>query len=138
MAKRELVATTSPERQLITLEMRMDGKPLGHMFLSASDAEDYIHYFSRHRAELADEVSNDLDPGARLDGIVNPAWRITSEALLSDGTTTTPTEDYGLTLILRHPGMGWLSFLLPHKEAAALGKCLVDHAKPPTSDNAAT
>ena len=50
----------------------------------------------------------------RLEAVVDPRWR---------------TEPYytlkGVMLALRHPGHGWVSFLLPPAEALALGKSLM-------------
>lgn len=125
MAKMELAARTEPDRENVYLEMRMDGVPLGHMFLTASDAENHIHGIAKHRAELVDEVSRELDPGSRIEAVVDPIWRTPKSSL----------DQQGVVLVLRHPGLGWLSFLFPHNEAAALGRWLVDHSKPPVPDN---
>lgn len=36
----------------------------------------------------------------------------------------------GLVLRLRHPGFGWLPFLISHEEANGLGTWLVNNARP--------
>jgi hypothetical protein len=125
MAKIELAARTDSDRQHVLLELRMNGKPLGHIALSGSDTEHHIHAIARHRAKLADRVSRELDPGSRLEAIFDPIWE----------TPTHKAAAQGLLLAVRHPGLGWLSFLFPHREAAALGQWLVDNAKPSSAKN---
>jgi hypothetical protein len=124
MAKIELAARTDSDRQHVLLELRLEGKPFGQISLSGSDAEQHIHMIAKHRAKLSDRVSRDLDPGSRLDAIYDPIWR----------TPTHRAATHGLLLALRHPGLGWLSFLLPHHEAAALGQWLIDHARPAVAE----
>lgn len=53
--------------------------------------------------------------------VVNPGWR-----------TELPIHPAlnGITLRLRHPGFGWLTFLLPWREARALGEWLVKNSPP--------
>ena len=125
MNKMELRNATDEKREQVTIELWMNDKALGHIHLDAGSLEKYIHDLSKHRSTLIDEVSRTLDPGARLETLIDPAWRTSTEHSL---------EKTGIALILRHPGLGWLSFLLPHKEAADLGRWLTDHAGPPSSD----
>lgn len=100
------------DRQSISLEMSADDGPLGHVFLAGSDIEDFIQQLSRHRAELVDEVPRSLDVGSRVEAQIDPVWRLTHSA---DGPL----------LHLRHPGIGWLTFLFPEKEAEAIGRHLL-------------
>lgn len=65
------------------------------------------------RALMSDPVPRTLDPGARLTVLSDPAWQVKPPA---PGTG----RDVAV-LALRHPGLGWLGFLLPQLEAAALG-----------------
>jgi hypothetical protein len=101
------------DQEHVTVEMWMDGTPLGHMFFDGATAEKHIHDMARHRAALSDPVAPDLDPGARLEAQIDPAWRI-------------PPYRYpqGRLLCLRHPGLGWLSFVLPDKESQAIAEWL--------------
>jgi hypothetical protein len=110
----ELRNNTSPDRQAVSIELRMDGAKLGHIVLEAAELDDYIHKLADHRAELIDAVSSQLDPGSRLDVIVGPAWGVPH-----------PPHELGKVLALRHPGFGWLSFLLPAEDARALAKALL-------------
>ena len=56
MARMELAAKTTDDREHVLLELRMDGTALGHILLTASDAEDHIHTIAKYRAELTEEV----------------------------------------------------------------------------------
>ena len=121
MNRMELRAKPDDARELVTIEFWMNGTPLGHIHLDAGSLEQHIHDLGKHRAALNDQVPRELDPGSRLEAIYDPVWR--TAAVDSDG-------QHGIVLALRHPGLGWLSFLLPFNEAANLGDWLVGHAKP--------
>ena len=60
--------------------------------------------------------------------ILDPAWR--TEPQLHPSLA-------GIFLRLRHPGFGWLTFLLPHHEAQSLGKWLTKNAQQAEPDDAA-
>jgi len=60
------------------------------------------------------------EPGTRELVIVNPAWRT--------HFGIHPDLD-GIVMRLRHLGLGWLTFLLPHHEAKSLGDWLRNNAK---------
>ena len=122
MARMEFKAHTAADRQSVTVELWMDGRPLGHMIMDAGTLEEHIHKLAAHRASLTDEVPEELDPGSRLEAVEHTVWRLAQSA-----------DD--LALILRHPGLGWLSFRLPHNEAAALGRELVARSAPQSDDD---
>ena len=67
--------------------------------LSAAQLDDLITAAAKRRAELA--PAHDLQPPPQCEAIVTPAWH------------TTPMPD-GVLFMLRHPGLGWLGFALPH------------------------
>ena len=91
----------------------MDDKPLGHIELDAATLEDHIHKLAAHRSRLAEEVPRDLDPGSWLEALIDPIWRFPGQR-----------SEHGRILALRHPGLGWLSFILPDKEARAMAEWL--------------
>jgi hypothetical protein len=76
---------------------------------------------------LPDHVPNDhttaVTSGAltRELMVVDPGWR--TEPPIH------PTLN-GVTLRLRHPGFGWLTFLLPWHEAKKLGEWLIKYSEP--------
>jgi hypothetical protein len=105
----EMVAGVDQDRHHVTLEMRQNGKPLGHVFLDSSTAETLIHNLAGCRSQLTEQVVDNLDIGSRLDAIIDPVWK------------TQPNRyPEGRLLALRHPGFGWLSFLFPDKEAVSV------------------
>lgn len=126
MNKMELRAAADKARECVSVELWMNDAPLGHIQLDAGSLESFIHDLGKHRAALADEVSAEIDPGSRLESIVDPAWRTFDQH---------SQQELGVALSLRHPGLGWLSFLLPHKSAALLGQWLVDHSKRSAPDS---
>ncbi len=99
-------------REHVTIELWLNDTPLGHIHLEASDAEQFIHELAKHRASLREKVTPMLDPGARLDAIIDPAWHVSAQ------------KDGGHVLALRHPGFGWLSFVLSDEDAKEVAKAL--------------
>lgn len=121
----ELKVTLHPDRQNATLEMHMNGSPLGHIIMDATNLSETIETLGHIRAAMADEVPREIDPGTRLLAIPDPIWQ-----------TLRPTEPHAppdsVILALRDPGRGWLSFLLPGNEARTLATWL--DANSPRSD----
>jgi hypothetical protein len=113
MARMELRSRVDATRQNAVIEMWMDGKPLGHVIFDAATLEGHISVLADQRANMVDEVPKELEPGARLEAIVDPAWRVPANH---------PAE--GIVLALRHPDLGWLSFVFPHKEARSIADWL--------------
>ena len=96
------------------LQMEMDGEPKVHQIQDESGLSAIIDQLVALRASMAEEISRDLDPGARLVAITDPIWR----------SQDAKTAGYAKLLALRHPGLGWLTFLFPNDEARALGQFL--------------
>lgn len=97
----------------VTLQINDDRGLGGHVFLDGAETEQVLHGIAKCRAALRDPVPPDLDPGARLEALVDPRWRI-------DGVRLPE----GRVLMLRHPGFGWLSFVIPDHEAKAMAEWL--------------
>ena len=91
------------------MELHMDGAPLGHIILDASELEGLIWQLAGHRENMAEAVTPSLDASSRLVALVNPVWQTAKRH---------PPE--GKALALRHPGFGWLSFVFPRAEAEAI------------------
>ena len=111
----------SEDRRTVTVLMEESGVALGHVIWEAPELEQFIGQLAEARARLADEVAAELDPGSRLVAIIDPAWRVPA-----------PHES-GKVLCLRHPGLGWLGFLLPWLEAKKLALFLSSD-DPPTQE----
>lgn len=113
MGRMALKVWTSQDNEHVGMQLEEDDKPLGHIFFDGATTEKHIHDVARHRAQLKEGVTPDLDPGSRFEAIIDPAWKI-------DGARVPE----GRILLLRHPGLGWLSFVLPDKEAASIAEWL--------------
>lgn len=87
---------------------------VGHIILDATELEQLIHGLGTTRANMAEPVIENLDPGARLFSTINPAWQ-----------TRPPHERDGVVLAIRNPGLGWLGYLLPPCEARSMGRSLI-------------
>jgi hypothetical protein len=113
MVRMELRVATDGMREHVVLELLRGGKPLGQIQLDGDTAEKHVHDVARHRANLIDPVTRTLKPGARLEALIDPAW----------GTPKYQLPE-GRILSFRHPGLGWLTFVLPDEEATAIAEWL--------------
>ena len=95
------------------------GRALAHVALETPELDSLVRSLADLRAAMGDPVPATLDPGARLTVLVDPAWQTRLPA-----AGTGPEGGAAAVLALRHPGLGWLGFLLPRAEAAALGHSL--------------
>jgi hypothetical protein len=96
--------------------------------LKPQEAEDLLAKLAHARASLKEEVDYDLDPRAKLNfTVVDPVWRTTTDRL---------ARAPGVALALRHSGYGWLCFVLPHAEARALGRWLLENAEEEDAEDA--
>jgi hypothetical protein len=105
----------SQDRQQTVLEIHDDGKPLAHIVVDAAMLEGIIRGLGACRSAMAEAVPGELDPGARLEVTPLPAWTIPNRHSGPNGT---------LLLGLRHPGLGWLGFLLEEERARQIGSAL--------------
>lgn len=121
MPRMQLVPALSADRSSVTIELTMDGTALGHIIFDAPGLDQLIMSLSLHRAHLADEVSPELDPGSLLHLPVEaPAWKVPDTHSGPSGTAC---------LALRHPGLGWLGFLLEHDQAFEISDALKVYVK---------
>lgn len=73
--------------------------------LSADELDSLIVAAAKRRAELTPGHSD--QPPAQAEAIFSPAWH------------TAPVPQ-GVLFMLRHPGLGWLGFVLPHEHRVHL------------------
>lgn len=116
MAKMSLVTKITDDGQSACIEMHMDGTPLGHIFLEAAEIEGLIENLAETRARLPDEVPRERDPGTRALAIADPVWR-----------TIYRSDMKSVLLGLRHPGLGWTSWLMPDREARNLARWILEN-----------
>lgn len=97
---------------------------LSHLTFDAWQLDELIVALGKLRASMADEISDTLEINSRLEATVAPAWRIPDNLAQS-----------GRTLALRHPGFGWLGFVIPLDQGEEMARWLSDHSlgdkKPP-------
>jgi hypothetical protein len=98
------------------LQIEADGTPLN---LSAEEVERLIRELAKFRKTMVPEVPRKPADGTYEDSEVDPILGVQ------------PVVDHK-ALMVRHPGIGWLLFLLPENEAQKLGQHLVQPA-PSTS-----
>jgi hypothetical protein len=125
MAEMTLRLRTEDDKQSVYLELQADGMAIGHIYLTAPILDRLIRDLARHRSELTDQVPLQMAPGTQVEIIINPAWQTRQlETRDQQGNKI----DEPTALALRHPGLGWLSFLLPPSESKAVGEWLLLHS----------
>lgn len=73
--------------------------------LSAAELDELIARAAERRAAL--EPAPPAQPPEKAEAVLNPAWH------------TSPLPN-GVLFMLRHPGLGWLGFVLPHEHRVHL------------------
>lgn len=81
--------------------------------LTAQELDDLISEAAKRRAILKPAVGK--EPPTTSEYIVDPGWR----AFLKNDHTC---------FLLRHPGLGWLGFIFPPHERAAIATLFLHHA----------
>lgn len=101
----------------VTIVLSEKDEPLGHIILDALSLEGLITSLANARASLDPAVTMEVSQGTQLVAVVDPAWR----------TRARPHPAIpGPLLSLRHPGLGWVAFVLPEHEAQSLGQWLAE------------
>jgi hypothetical protein len=101
------------KKENVVIQIEEDKRALAHILLDSATTENHIHDLAKHRAALLEQVPTELDPGSRLEALIDPIWHIPNYR-----------REQGRILALRHPGLGWLSFVLTDKEAASIAEWL--------------
>jgi hypothetical protein len=112
-----LAVFPTDDEETLVIQLERDDEVLGEVVLDGAAAEDHIEHVSRVRSQLGDEVPEKLDPGSRLELLVGP------------NVAVQQTEN-GVALAIRHPGLGWLGFLLSADQARGLAEALLDSVAP--------
>src|SRR3546814_6830784 len=107
-------------RNGMILTITLDGAGPVSAVLSGPKIGQVIEKIAIVRTALADRSLSDLGPATVLEfAAVDPAWRASADIAL-----TGPGAD-SVALGFRHSRYGWLCFILPDKQANALGQWLV-------------
>lgn len=120
------IVTLSDDKRTACLTLKVDGQPANEVTLGASELDQVIAALGEARALMSEPIAREpiQSSTTRELMVIDPAWR-TERAVHASLN--------GLTLRLRHPGLGWLTFLIPYHEAKNLGQWLLDHSAPPNS-----
>lgn len=125
-------ASLTNDGKSVAVKFKRAGDTRYEVICDAAELDDLIAALAVARARMTDQVSLDpVPPGKREAVTIDPMWRTDH--------SVHPSLD-GLFLRLRHNGFGWVSFLLPHHEALALGEWLSINARKEqdtTTDSAA-
>jgi hypothetical protein len=125
-----VTVTLNEDKSAATIDMLTDMKPATQIELQASELDAVLAVLGEARAIMRDKVPVETPDvrGARELMVLDPAWR--TDPQLHPSLS-------GIILRLRHPGFGWLTFLVPHHEARSLGNWLVQNSQAqPASDQA--
>lgn len=110
--------TTGDNPPRLAIAMLEDGRHIGHVTMSADEAEKLIFQIATIRATMNPAVPQELDSGKLPAGLHNPRIGIADLPVLP-----------GKALAIRHDGIGWLSFFFGDEEAAKLASGLLDRSK---------
>jgi hypothetical protein len=98
------------------ITVRFPTNPPVEFKMPASVVDGFIIKLEKLRSYMKPEVPGDYTEP--FNAIVEPKWAVAREAL----------EEHS-ALHLRHPGLGWLHFMLPPSEAKRLGEQLIVHSE---------
>ena len=124
--KTEYRITLAEDARTATLALALDGEVVGSgVFEDAASLDGFIALLGAVRAAMNDRVPEKLDPSPRLQTTENPNWWVYDP------------KPEGHMMALRHPGFGWLGFVLPEPSAVSLaGWLLRPCAEPLKTDDA--
>jgi hypothetical protein len=122
IATDRVAVTLDGLKSTATIDLLTNAKPATRIELQASELDAVLAALGEARAIMRDGVpiKTPEQRSARELVILDPAWR--AEPQLHPSLA-------GIFLRLRHPGFGWLTFLLPHHEAQSLGSWLTKNAQ---------
>lgn len=109
-------------RDKMVLSVVIDGGDPISAVLAAPKVDELIEKIGFARAAMNDRSISEQSPMTVLEfTVVNPEWRASADIALGGNQADS------VAIALRHSGYGWLSFVLPDKEANALGRWLVEN-----------
>ena len=119
--------TISDDSSTATVDLRADGRPVTEVVLDARNLDLATALLGEARAMLRSAVppAPQQDAHTRELMVLDPTWRTQRPEH--------PTLN-GIELRLRHPGFGWLTFLIPWHEAKSLGEWLIKNSIPPPTN----
>jgi hypothetical protein len=80
-----------------------------HVALTADQIDSVLSSLARFRGRMTPPIAPELPAGRRFGAVFDPRYRI-----------ATDTKTAAATLVVRHPGFGWIGYLFPSRAAAGL------------------
>jgi hypothetical protein len=108
-------ARISADRKSAILRLLSERGSVG-IRLELPELEDFIQNVAKVRALLEEAVPVSVDPGSRVHVVLSPLWTVSANS----GIERSP----GILVSLRHPGFGWLSFVLARPDARRFGEAI--------------
>jgi hypothetical protein len=104
-------------RTMASIELVGDEQQALSAGLSANEVEAIIRALATVREQMTPEIPK--VPEGQISTPMDPLWQIPADQ-------NTPEK----TLLLRHPGLGWLGFYLPRWSSSAIAKALLTGSEP--------
>ena len=98
----------------LAIELAGGKSPVRTVKLTAADIDQLIARLVQFRAMMTPEIERTPPDPVTTRPLIDPMWAL-----------RIPAADRDKLLMLRHPGLGWLMFLLPPREAAKLAHALL-------------
>ena len=121
MPQNNLGFQLSEDRGTLTISVLEDQRRLGYVTASAPEVEHLIRMLAEYRRHMFPEVQRTLPKGQAPQGEGDPIWAVPSHPKAPDKV-----------LMIRHFGIGWLSFFLPGASAQKLADALLGQTQPET------
>src|ERR1700758_2138562 len=103
----------SSDQKTLKISTYEDQRRLGYVIATAGEVEMIIQTLAERRQHMIPEVPRTLQDGPVPTGELDPIWAIRTHPKAPDKL-----------LMIRHFGIGWLSFLLPSASAQKLANAL--------------
>ena len=92
---------------------------MARLELTAEQLDVIIAELGQLRGSMQPSITRDLENGSVFKALRDPRWRIERDEVTTD-----------FTVLLRHPGFGWIAFVFPAQTAEKIARFLLRY--PPT------
>lgn len=101
---RKIDFALSADKTTLTISVAT-GAATTDVALTTEQVDSMIASMAKQREQMGPPISVAIPVGRQVRGVLNPRYRIGSHA-----------KTGGTTLVLRHPGLGWLGYFFPRPE----------------------
>lgn len=100
-------------RTEVSIELRDGEIAASKLTLDLADVEALIAGLAQLRMAMTPEIVREVPESAHRTGVLGPPWAVARHPSAKEKT-----------LFVRHPGFGWVTFVLPPEEAQKMGNAL--------------